>query len=198
VRLYTRSIPHYNLCQYCMVMKYSCHCLAENGEETHGGEAARNQSRTAPPNARAGCRRRRVATKGCERLLPLPCGPGEHRPVECLRATLAAIVAAHSTPSQSTTNVVEPDNPDLQAVDSSPTRFASLSYSSFPRHSSKVGAVCVEAPGTGSAEPWAQRQLGAARQMARISGGKSHVGFLLRATMISNLMVSLPNGHQRI
>jgi hypothetical protein len=87
-----------------------------------------------------------MATEGCERLLPLPCGPGKHRPVECLRATLAAIVAASSTPSQSTTNVVEPDNPDLQAVDSSPTRFASLSYSSLPRHSSKVGAVCVEAP----------------------------------------------------
>src|SRR5437660_11827329 len=87
-----------------------------------------------------------MATKGGERLLPLPCGPGKHRPVECLRTTLAAIVAAHSTPSQSTTNVVEPDNPDLQAVDSSPTRFASLSYRSLPRHSSKVGAVCVEAP----------------------------------------------------
>src|SRR5437016_5118673 len=67
-----------------------------------------------------------MATKGGERLLPLPCGPGKHRPVECLRTTLAAIVAAHSTPSQSTTNVMEPDNPDLQAVDSSPTRFASL------------------------------------------------------------------------
>jgi hypothetical protein len=87
-----------------------------------------------------------MATKGCKRLLPLPCGPGKHRPVECLRATLAAIVAAPSTPSQSTTNVVEPDNPDLQAVDSSPTRFASLSCSPLPRHSSKVGAVCVEAP----------------------------------------------------
>jgi hypothetical protein len=43
-------------------------------------------------------------------------------------------------------NVVDPDQPDLPAVDSSPTRFASLSYSSFSRHSSKVGAVCVEAP----------------------------------------------------
>jgi hypothetical protein len=84
--------------------------------------------------------------KVVKRLLPLPCGPGKHRPVECLRATLATIVAAHSTPSQSTTNVVEPDNPDLQAVDSSPTRFASLSYRSLSRHSSKVGAVCVEAP----------------------------------------------------
>lgn len=87
-----------------------------------------------------------MATKGCEWLLPLPCGPGKHRPVEYLRTTLAAIVAAPSTPSQSTTNVVDPDHPDLQAVDSRPTRFASLSYSSFPRHSSKVGAVCVEAP----------------------------------------------------
>src|SRR6202171_19696 len=87
-----------------------------------------------------------MATKGCERLLPLPCGPGKHRPVECLWTTLATIVAAHSTPTQSTTNVVEPDNPDLQAVDSSPTCFAPLSYSPLSRHSSKVGAVCVEAP----------------------------------------------------
>ena len=122
------------------------HRLAENGEETHGGEAARNQSRTAPPNARAGCRRRCMAAEGCERLLPLPCGPRQHRSVECLWTTLAAIVAAHSTPTQSTTTVVGPGNPALQAVDSSPTRFASLSYSSLPRHSSKVGAVCVEAP----------------------------------------------------
>jgi len=30
-------------------------------------------------------------------------------------------------------------------MDSRPTRSASLSYSSFPRHSSKVGAVCVKA-----------------------------------------------------
>src|SRR5437016_2380531 len=30
------------------------HRLAENGEETHGGKAARHQSRTAPPYARAG------------------------------------------------------------------------------------------------------------------------------------------------
>src|SRR5260370_21470175 len=87
-----------------------------------------------------------MATKGCKRLLPLPCGHGKHRRVACLRATLAAIVAVPSTASQSTTNVVEPDNPDLQAVDSSPTRFASLSCSPLPRHSSKVGAVCVEAP----------------------------------------------------
>jgi len=107
-----------------------------------------------------------MATKGCERLLPLPCSPGQPRPVECLRATLAATVASPSTPSQSTTNVVEPDNPDLQAVDSSPTRFASLSYRSLPRHSSKVGAVCVKAPvricAGGGDQRWSSlpRQLG--------------------------------------
>jgi len=89
-----------------------------------------------------------MAPKGCERLLPLPCGSGKHRSVECLRTTLATNVAAHSTPSQSTTKVVEPDNPDLQALDSRPTRSASLSYRSLPRHSSKVGAVCVAAPRT--------------------------------------------------
>src|SRR4030088_2616887 len=47
-------------------------------------------------NARAGCRSRCMATK--DRLLPIPCGPGEHRPVECFRATVAALVVAHSTP----------------------------------------------------------------------------------------------------
>jgi len=36
--------------------------------------------------------------------------------------------------------------PALPAVDSSSARSASLSCSSLPRHSSKVGAVCVEAP----------------------------------------------------
>ncbi len=41
--------------------------------------------------------------KGCERLLPLPCGPRKHRSVKCLRTTLATNVAAHSTPPQSTT-----------------------------------------------------------------------------------------------
>jgi hypothetical protein len=61
--------------------------------------------------------------------------------------TLAANVAAHSSPPQSTTtHVVGPGNPDLQAVDSSSTGIATLSYRSLPRHSSKVGAVCVEAP----------------------------------------------------
>src|SRR6202030_4039715 len=99
-----------------------------------------------PPNARAGCRRRCMAAKGCERLLPLPCGPRQYRSVECLWTTLATIVVAHSTPTQSTTKVVGPGHPDLQAVDSSSTRSASLSCCSLPRHSSKVGAVCVEAP----------------------------------------------------
>src|SRR6202795_2742120 len=86
-----------------------------------------------------------MAAKGCERLLPLPCGPGKHRPVECLRATPATIVVARTTPPQSTTCAVGSAHTDLHPVDSSPTRFASLSCSSLPRHSSKVGAVCVEA-----------------------------------------------------
>src|SRR5580693_7656854 len=87
-----------------------------------------------------------MAAKGCERLLPLPCGPGKHRQVECLRAAIAAIVVARTMPPQSTTCAVGSANTDLHPVDSSPTRFASLSCSSLPRHSSKVGAVCVEAP----------------------------------------------------
>src|SRR6476620_2401240 len=87
-----------------------------------------------------------MAAKGCERLSPIPCGPGQHRPVECLRATVAALVVAQSTPPQSATCAVGSAPTDLHPVASSSTRFASLSYCSLPRHSSKVGAVCVEAP----------------------------------------------------
>src|SRR5271165_5975163 len=87
-----------------------------------------------------------MVAKGRYRLLPLPCGPRKHRQVECLRATVAAIVVAHSTPPQSATCAVGSAPTDLHPVASSPTRFASLSYSSLFRHSSKVGAVCVEAP----------------------------------------------------
>src|SRR6185295_10334323 len=94
----------------------------------------------------AGGRRRCMAAKGCERLLPLPCGPGKHRPVECLRATSAATVVAHSPPPQSTTRRVGSVPPDLHAVAARSTCSASLSYSSFSRHSSKAGAVCVKAP----------------------------------------------------
>src|SRR5580700_2451208 len=86
-----------------------------------------------------------MAAKGCDRLLPLPCGPGEYRPVECLRATVAALVVAHSTPPQSATHAVGSGNPDLPAMDASPTRSASLSYGPLSRQSAKVGAVCVDA-----------------------------------------------------
>src|ERR1700738_4680481 len=89
-----------------------------------------------------------MAAKGCERLLPLPCGPGKHRQVEGLRAAVTAIVVARTTPPQSTTSAVGSVHTDLHPVDSSPTRFASLSYRSVPRHSSKVGAVCGKAART--------------------------------------------------
>jgi hypothetical protein len=93
------------------------------------------------PTAEVGAWLRKVVTG----LPPLLCSPGKHRPVECLRATSAATVAAHSSPPQPTTRRVGSVLPDLYAVDSSSTSSASLSYSPLPRHSSKVGAVCVEA-----------------------------------------------------
>jgi Reverse transcriptase (RNA-dependent DNA polymerase) len=93
------------------------------------------------PTADVGAWLRKVVTG----LPPLLCSPGKHRPVECLRATSAATVAAHSSPPQPTTRRVGSVLPDLHAVDSSSTCSASLSYSPLPRHSSKVGAVCVEA-----------------------------------------------------
>jgi RNA-directed DNA polymerase len=74
-------------------------------------------------------------------LLPLPCDPGEHRPVECLRATLATVVVAHLTAPQSTPSGVGSAPTDLHAVASSPTRSASLSCRAFSRHTSKVGPV---------------------------------------------------------
>jgi hypothetical protein len=54
-------------------------------------------------------------------------------------------VVAHSAPPQSTTSSVGSVPPDLHAVASSATCPTSLSYSTPSRHSSKVGAVCVEA-----------------------------------------------------
>ena len=87
-----------------------------------------------------------MATKGCHWLLPLPCSPGEYRPAECLRTAFAAIVVAPFTPAQPTTRFVESGRPRFPAMDSSPSRFASLSHRPLSRHSSKVGAVCVEAP----------------------------------------------------
>src|SRR5215831_14625371 len=86
-----------------------------------------------------------MATKGCNRLLSLPRRPGKSRPVECLRATLAALVAPHIAPSQSALGRVGSHDADLRAMDSRSTRFTSLSYCSLSRHSSKVGAVCVKA-----------------------------------------------------
>jgi hypothetical protein len=55
------------------------------------------------------------------------------------------MMAAYFKPTQSNPRAVGSGNPDLRAVDSSPTRFASLSSRAIPRQSSKVGAVCVEA-----------------------------------------------------
>ena len=81
-------------------------CLSSGGKRRRSAwwRSCMRLIRTAPPNARAGCRRRCMATNGCERLLPLPRGPGQHRPVKCFRATLEAIVAADSSPPQSTTH----------------------------------------------------------------------------------------------
>jgi len=90
---------------------------------------------------------------------------------ECLWATLATNVVAQSkptlyfpfaqdtsipisTPPQSKTQVVAPSTSALPALNSSPTRSASLSYSSFPRNSSKVGAVCVEARAISDGRPY--------------------------------------------
>jgi len=103
------------------------------------------QSRTQTGSSR-GCRRWCMATKGCHWLLSLPCDPREHRPVEHLRTTLATLVVAHPTASQSTQSGVGSAPADLHAMASSPTCSASLSCRALPRHPSKVGAACVDAP----------------------------------------------------
>ena len=91
----------------------------------------------------AGGRRRCMATKGCERLIPLRMlVPGQHRPVECLRATrVRRLWWPIRPPPQSERHA-------LRGISSSrcstgtqlaPCSCQSLSYSSFSRHSSKGG-----------------------------------------------------------
>jgi hypothetical protein len=77
---------------------------------------------------------RRLTGGSAHWALPIPCGPGKHRPLECLRATAAAIVAAHSSSAQSELGAIGSGNPNLFAVDSSSARFASLFYCPLSRH----------------------------------------------------------------
>jgi hypothetical protein len=72
--------------------------------------------------------------------------PGNIDRLSVFGPTVAALVVAHSMPPQSATCAVGLAPTDLHPVVSSSTRFASLSHSLLPRHSSKVGAACVEAP----------------------------------------------------
>src|SRR5215831_6497217 len=86
-----------------------------------------------------------MATKGCDWLLSLSRCPRKHRSVECLWATIAPLVAAYLVSPQSATCALGSAHSNLRSLASSPTRSASLSRRTFSRHSSKVGAVCVEA-----------------------------------------------------
>src|SRR5262245_53745879 len=86
-----------------------------------------------------------MATKDCDWLLPIPRGPGKHRSVECLRAKIAAFVVAYSGSPQSAIREVGSGHLHRHSLDSSTTHSASLSGRTLSRHSSKVGAVCVEA-----------------------------------------------------
>src|SRR5262249_15536174 len=78
-------------------------------------------------------------------LLPIPRGPGKHRSVECFWAKTAAFMVAYSASPQPAARAVGLGHPHLHLLDSSTTRPASLSGRTLSRHSSKVGAVCVEA-----------------------------------------------------
>src|ERR1700693_3488464 len=87
-----------------------------------------------------------MAKEGCDRLLPIPCGPGKPRPVACLRATHTSLVAASSEPSQPMRHAaLGPAETALCALGSSTPRPTSLPDGKLLRHSSKVGAVCVDA-----------------------------------------------------
>ena len=80
------------------------------------------------------------------RLLPIPCGSGEHRSAPCLWATCPSVVASDSWSPQSERNVaLGSTDTDLRPLDSSTSCRASISDRTVPRHSSKVGAVCVDA-----------------------------------------------------
>jgi hypothetical protein len=67
------------------------------------------------------------------------------RPTSVFLAAIVLLIWLPSARRRSQRRMSWDGTPDLQAVASSPTRFASLSCSSLPRYTSKVGAVCVEA-----------------------------------------------------
>jgi hypothetical protein len=71
--------------------------------------------------------------------------PGNIDRLSVFGQRLRHFVVAHSTPPQSATCAVGSGNSDLPALDPHSSRSASLSYCSFSRDSSEVGAVCVEA-----------------------------------------------------
>src|ERR1700722_15815160 len=87
-----------------------------------------------------------MASKSDARLLPLSCSARKHRSVKRLRAATTSSVAVNFEPSQSAwSSDVGSVDADLSTLDSSTPRFASLSSRTLCRHTSKVGAVCVNA-----------------------------------------------------
>src|SRR5215468_2065103 len=87
-----------------------------------------------------------MAAEGCRRVLPIPCCSGKHGSAVCLWSTFASTLATDSQPPQPDGNAALGSiKTDLQPLDSLTSRSASLSLCTLRRHSSKVGAVCVNA-----------------------------------------------------
>src|SRR5262249_35777671 len=87
-----------------------------------------------------------MVAEGCRRVLPIPCRSGEHGSALCLWATFASTLATDSQSSQSDGNAALGSfEPDFYPLDSLPSLSASLPLCTLHRHSSKVGAVCVNA-----------------------------------------------------
>jgi hypothetical protein len=87
-----------------------------------------------------------VAAEGRFGLLPLSRRSGKLASVGNLPASASPIVADGTDPSQSTRLCeLGAAQPAFRPMDSSSPRFASLSYGTLRRHTSKAEAVCVEA-----------------------------------------------------
>src|SRR6478672_11603337 len=87
-----------------------------------------------------------MAEESDARVLQLLRRARQHRSIKCLRPAAPAFVAADLMPPQSAWPcVVGSVDSGLSALDSSSPRFASLSFRTLRRYSSKVGAVCVNA-----------------------------------------------------
>src|SRR5438552_13592901 len=86
-----------------------------------------------------------MAPEGGRRLLPIPCGSRKSKSTSCFWSAPSSAVVPSSLSPQPEGGALGSPHIDLRPLDSGTSRLASLSHATLLRHSSKVGAVCVNA-----------------------------------------------------